>query len=129
MGGIGGWGGEMFNPYSSPGDPLFYLHHAWLDKVWWRWQEGDLVERTKDITGRRHMSDDEVEGEMVGLEDRLRMMGVVPDRRGSCVSSMLMLRRGRAGGRRMSKRGGDWSRWKGMERVFAHYVAISFVYI
>ena len=22
--------GEMFNPYSSPVDPSFYFHHAWL---------------------------------------------------------------------------------------------------
>ena len=41
----------MLNVYSSPGDPLFYLHHTYLDKVWWQWQEKDREARLKDITG------------------------------------------------------------------------------
>lgn len=69
----------MFNPYSSPGDPLFYLHHAWLDKVWWEWQMGDLRNRVGDVTGRKRMGDNEGREGMVGLGDWLRMMGVVPD--------------------------------------------------
>jgi tyrosinase len=30
-------GGDMANGY-SPNDPLFYLHHAFVDKVWFDWQ-------------------------------------------------------------------------------------------
>ena len=30
-------GGEMGN-YRSPGDPLFWLHHAFVDKIWYDWQ-------------------------------------------------------------------------------------------
>jgi tyrosinase len=30
-------GGVMAGP-SSPGDPVFYLHHCWLDLLWVRWQ-------------------------------------------------------------------------------------------
>lgn len=69
-----GVGGEMNNPISSPGgewleieesfhsclsiltgtiDPIFYLHHTWLDKVWWDWQKRDPVRRLKDISGRK----------------------------------------------------------------------------
>lgn len=32
---IGGDGGDF---YSSPNDPVFFLHHAMLDRVWWIWQ-------------------------------------------------------------------------------------------
>ena len=42
----------MINPISSPGDPIFYLHHTWLDKVWWGWQALDLPARLTDISGR-----------------------------------------------------------------------------
>lgn len=35
-------------------DPLFYLHHANLDRLWWRWQEKDLPTRFLDISGRLH---------------------------------------------------------------------------
>ncbi|OAG11099.1 Di-copper centre-containing protein [Paraphaeosphaeria sporulosa] len=34
---------QVSNPISSPGDPIFYLHHTWLDKVWWDWQAQNLI--------------------------------------------------------------------------------------
>ena len=39
----------MNDPVASPGDPIFYLHHSWLDKVFWDWQALDLPARLKDI--------------------------------------------------------------------------------
>jgi tyrosinase len=33
-----GVGGEMSDTMVSPTDPLFYLHHANLDRIWWLWQ-------------------------------------------------------------------------------------------
>ncbi|KAJ2985735.1 hypothetical protein NUW58_g5374 [Xylaria curta] len=41
----------MADPTLSPGDPVFYLHHAWLDKLWWEWQKRDLPKRYKDMAG------------------------------------------------------------------------------
>ncbi|OHE94369.1 hypothetical protein CORC01_10297 [Colletotrichum orchidophilum] len=31
-------GGTMDNPSLSPADPLFFLHHTNLDRIWWQWQ-------------------------------------------------------------------------------------------
>ncbi|KAF2741570.1 Di-copper centre-containing protein [Polyplosphaeria fusca] len=39
--------------FTSPGDPLFYLHHGMIDRTWWIWQLLDQKERTgaKGISG------------------------------------------------------------------------------
>lgn len=41
----------MLNPISSPGDPLFMLHHTWLDRLWAKWQEEDPETRLSAIGG------------------------------------------------------------------------------
>jgi len=33
-----GVGGEMWNIWSSPNDPLFFMHHAQIDHIFWYWQ-------------------------------------------------------------------------------------------
>lgn len=43
----------MLNVSTSPGDPLFFLHHAYLDKVYWDWQKQDPSVRLTEITGPR----------------------------------------------------------------------------
>ncbi|KAL7271294.1 hypothetical protein RUND412_005961 [Rhizina undulata] len=48
---IGGSLGAMGNVNNSPGDPLFYLHHANLDRIWWNWQKQDLKKRLRDVSG------------------------------------------------------------------------------
>jgi tyrosinase len=32
--------------FTSPGDPLFYLHHGMIDRTWWMWQQLDRKTRT-----------------------------------------------------------------------------------
>ncbi|KAJ7489295.1 hypothetical protein FB451DRAFT_686309 [Mycena latifolia] len=45
-------GGEMADSYSSPGDPIFYLHHAFLDKLWSQWVGMNFSSRLEDMSGR-----------------------------------------------------------------------------
>ncbi|KAJ2996177.1 hypothetical protein NUW58_g1055 [Xylaria curta] len=33
------------DPFTSPGDPLFYFHHTSLDRLWWIWQMQDPTNR------------------------------------------------------------------------------------
>ncbi|TFK23844.1 Di-copper centre-containing protein [Coprinopsis marcescibilis] len=49
-GGHGLIGGEMTNYYSSSGDPLFFLHHGNMDRLWWLWQKANPA-RLGEIAG------------------------------------------------------------------------------
>lgn len=49
--GHGGVGLQMINPVSSPGDPIFYLHHTWLDRLWAKWQAKNPEVRFFEIGG------------------------------------------------------------------------------
>ncbi|KAL4757816.1 tyrosinase family protein [Aspergillus foveolatus] len=60
-------GGVMEDPTESNGDPLFYLHHAYLDRLWWRWQQADLPGRLSDMGGPN-----------VVPPDLMRLMGMPP---------------------------------------------------
>ncbi|GAB7351573.1 hypothetical protein MBLNU459_g2196t1 [Dothideomycetes sp. NU459] len=57
-GNFGVHGGGHFTPgpvmsdfYASPGDPLFFLHHAMIDRTWTIWQNLDLPARQNAING------------------------------------------------------------------------------
>jgi tyrosinase len=72
-------GGEMTNPISSPGDPLFYLHHTFLDRVWWRWQALDKENRVKDIAGYTSNPEPPTGYVDAKLDTVLNMYGVTPN--------------------------------------------------
>lgn len=48
----------MINVATSPGDPIFFLHHAYIDRVWWQWQQANLSSRLTDISGRNVPTDE-----------------------------------------------------------------------
>lgn len=41
----------MRDTFTSPGDPIFFLHHAQIDRIWYLWQNRNLTERQYAITG------------------------------------------------------------------------------
>ncbi|TEB25523.1 Di-copper centre-containing protein [Coprinellus micaceus] len=45
-------GGEMTSFYTSNNDPVFYLHHTGLDRIWWQWQQADLANRLYAMGGK-----------------------------------------------------------------------------
>lgn len=48
---VHGWvGGRMNDILFSPADPLFWLHHAEVDRIWHRWQQTNPGKKS-DITG------------------------------------------------------------------------------
>jgi tyrosinase len=38
--------GDM-NKMVTPNDPIFWMHHAMVDKIWWEWQERDPKRKTE----------------------------------------------------------------------------------
>lgn len=41
-------GGDIF---TSPGDPMFWLHHGQIDRTWWIWQNQHLKNRQNALSG------------------------------------------------------------------------------
>ncbi|KAM7193255.1 hypothetical protein V8F33_007955 [Rhypophila sp. PSN 637] len=70
--GVGGGRGDM-GPTSSPNDPIFFLHHAMVDKVWWQWQQRDPQNRTFAYKGVRN------DGQNATLADVMPMLGLAAD--------------------------------------------------
>jgi tyrosinase len=72
-------GGDFF---TSPGDPVFWLHHAAIDRTWWTWQNLKPEIRTWEVgmtvtmndipPGRRGTLDDGIDLGINGGEWRVR---------------------------------------------------------
>jgi tyrosinase len=49
---VGGAFGDM-GPSSSPNEPLFFLHHTQVDRLWWLWQQSNPSVRNAEYVGIR----------------------------------------------------------------------------
>lgn len=75
-----GIGGD-FETFTAPYDPLFYLHHTQLDRLWWLWQQRDIETRLSAYSGHkmRHSI------EMASLDDDIDMRGLAENVKVSSV--------------------------------------------
>lgn len=74
-------GGDMI-PGTSPNDPLFFLHHAQVDRLWWLWQQADPEARNVDFGGNREPVADPAEADSAAqatLADPLAFLGLGED--------------------------------------------------
>jgi tyrosinase len=55
-------------------DPVFFLHHGQLDRLWWRWQ-GQAADRLSQYGGLKEHGSNET----ASKHDKLRMGGLAPD--------------------------------------------------
>ncbi|KAE8220045.1 hypothetical protein CF319_g6369 [Tilletia indica] len=51
-----GVGGDMASPFSA-NDPMFFLHHANVDRLWWFWQMGDPTGKGRSFSSNLNTSD------------------------------------------------------------------------
>ncbi|KAI0521558.1 putative tyrosinase [Xylaria bambusicola] len=64
-----------FYRFTAPNDPVFFLHHAQIDRLWWQWQSQDLEVRATAYNGpARHNSSIEAQ-----LTDLIEMAGLASD--------------------------------------------------
>jgi tyrosinase len=52
-------GGIELDVFVSPSDPMFWLHHAQIDRLWAIWQGQDLRGRTRQVWGTGTNADSE----------------------------------------------------------------------
>ncbi|KAH8771953.1 monooxygenase [Diaporthe sp. PMI_573] len=74
-------GGDMI-PGTSPNDPLFFMHHAQVDRLWWLWQQGNPAVRDVDFGGNRDPVTDPAAAdtaEQATLADSLVFLGLGND--------------------------------------------------
>ncbi|KAK1656697.1 hypothetical protein BDP55DRAFT_624850 [Colletotrichum godetiae] len=72
-------GGEM-NPTTSPNEPLFFLHHAQIDRLWWKWQQESPSTREFEYSGLAAQINS-TELIPAHLDDMLLMGGLAEDLR------------------------------------------------
>ncbi|OLN86639.1 Tyrosinase 4 [Colletotrichum chlorophyti] len=65
-----------FLSLAAANDPVFYLHHAQIDHLWWRWQQQDRAKRLYEYGGKQTSTSTKVEASVV---DTLHYGGFIED--------------------------------------------------
>jgi len=63
----------MSDVVASPGDPVFFMHHGFVDHTWHIWQNADPGNRLYQISGNT------IDGRPVTLDTVLSSNGLRPD--------------------------------------------------
>jgi len=59
-------------------DPIFFVHHAQIDRVWWYWQQLQPTQRLEDYFGPNNISEPNALSQAT-LQDMLVMMDLDAD--------------------------------------------------
>jgi tyrosinase len=62
----------MSDVYASPSDPLFWMHHSFVDHAWWSWQKANAI-RVSSIDGV------DTSGNALTLNTIVTVGGIRPD--------------------------------------------------
>ncbi|KAJ8113017.1 hypothetical protein ONZ43_g5256 [Nemania bipapillata] len=76
-----------FSRFTAPNDPIFFLHHAQVDRLWWKWQSEDLEVRALAYNGPSRQNSSIA----AQLSDQVEMAGLAPD---IPVSSVITINHG-----------------------------------
>lgn len=74
-----------FMTYTAPNDPVFFLHHTQVDRIWWLWQQRDAPSRFHEIQGAKFgpsmgFHDSKSANDNASLDNLLPMGGLGIDR-------------------------------------------------
>ncbi|KAE9372718.1 Di-copper centre-containing protein [Stipitochalara longipes BDJ] len=70
-------GGVMTDVDSSPRDPTFYLHHNYLDRLYWQWQQINAMERLYLIEGNTTVMEPSTGWKAYTLDTAMNMYGLL----------------------------------------------------
>ncbi|KAH8648988.1 hypothetical protein BGZ60DRAFT_509291 [Tricladium varicosporioides] len=68
---------RMTDVDSSPGDPIFYLHHNYLDRLYWQWQQLNATARLNYVAGSTTINEPAAGWEAMTLDYEMNMYGIV----------------------------------------------------
>ncbi|KAL7619911.1 hypothetical protein AAE478_010458 [Parahypoxylon ruwenzoriense] len=72
-------GGDL-SPSTSPNDPIFFLHHTQIDRLWYLWQQEDPENRTMAFSGIKILvTTDNPTPPQATLDDIMAMNGIAED--------------------------------------------------